>query len=708
VEAVVSAQEQASESPNAWLAQLETRLGERASGIALAWQELSGKAPEAATHALGCARQLDALGFDPDTLAASLLMALPDTALHPDRLTARYGASLTQLTLAAARLRRMDRLLEEVETGQGELLRQMLLAMSDDLRVVLIKLAERTQNLRELTKTPGDARTRAAQEAREIYAPLANRLGAWQFKWELEDLACRFLEPDTYKDIARQLDERRIDREQYIEAVKAELRRTLTEAGVAIADISGRPKHIASILAKMRKKQLSFDDLYDVRAVRVLVADKKDCYLALGIVHSLWQPIPGQFDDYVSRPKPNGYQSLHTAVIGPADRALEVQIRTLEMHHESELGVAAHWRYKESSGSHPGDAALQERIAWVRQLLAWRQEISDTHELTQHFQQSLASDEIYAITPQGKVIALPAGATPLDFAYALHTELGHRCRGAKLDGVLVPLDTAIKTGQRVEILTAKQGVPSRDWLSHDFLKTSRARHKVKQWFRMQELDRNLTEGRALLERELHRLGLANVALEKVAERLGHARPEDLYAALGRSELGSGQLARSLSERFLPPPERPLPAARKPSGGSVLIAGQSGMLVQMARCCHPAPPDPIVGYITQGRGVTIHRLNCATLKGLSPERQSRLIDATWPEDGSGAWSVNIEILAERDPMRVLTELLAQEKVGVQRMDNKSHGATHRLIFTIQIKDLDQLSRLLNRASHLPGVLAAKRC
>lgn len=705
---MVSAQQSPTHTPDAWLTDLTARLGDRAAGVIRAWQELNETAPHAAAHALGCARQLDHLGFDADTLAASLLMALPDTALTAERLTARYGEPLARLTLAAHRIRRMDRLLEEVESGQGELLRQMLLAMADDLRVVLIKLAERTQNLRELAHTPGEARTRAAQEAREIYAPLANRLGAWQFKWELEDLACRFLEPDTYKDIARRLDERRSDREHYLEAVKAELRQVLQDTGVAVADISGRPKHIASILAKMRKKQLSFDELYDVRAVRVLVADKKDCYLALGVVHSLWQPIPGQFDDYVSRPKPNGYQSLHTAVIGPEGKALEVQIRTEAMHHESELGVAAHWRYKESGGSHPGNAELQERIAWVRQLLAWRQEISDTVELAQHFQQSLVQDEIFALTPQGKVIALDAGATPLDFAYALHTELGHRCRGAKLDGVLVPLDTAIQTGQRVEILTTKQGSPSRDWLSHGFLKTSRARNKVRQWFRMQELDRNIEEGRELLVRELHRLGLEGLALEKVADKLGHARPDDLYAALGRGELGSGQLAKNLSERFLPPPARPLPAAKKASGGSVLIAGQGGMLVQMARCCRPAPPDPIVGYITQGRGVTVHRASCATLKALSPERQARLIDAAWPSDGNGAWSVNIEILAETDPMRVLSDLLAQEKVGVQRMENLSRAPTHRLRFTVQIKDLDQLSRLLHRATHLPGVLSAKRC
>lgn len=698
-----------------WLDRIEARLGADAAAVRAAADWLTEKAPERIEHALSSAQLLDGMGFDSGTLAASLLSALPEDVPQAEAVKTRFGAEITHLAQGAARLNRMDHLLYEVEGGQEELLRQMLLAMSDDLRVVIIKLAERTQTLRGLAgesdpEHDPERRLRLAREARELYAPLANRLGVWQFKWELEDLSCRYLEPDTYKAIARRLDEKRSDRERYIEAIQARLSEALREAGLGHFEVAGRPKHIASILAKMRKKNLSFDELYDVRAVRVLVDEIKDCYLVLGIVHSLWQPIPGQFDDYISRPKGNGYQSLHTAVIGPEEKALEVQIRTHAMHRESELGVAAHWRYKEG-GHGLANAGMQEKIAWVRQLIAWRQELSDNADLAQYFRHELFQDEIYALTPQGRVVALGAGATPLDFAYALHTDLGHRCRGAKVDGALVALDTQLKTGQRVEILAAKQGGPSRDWMNPalGFLKTSRARSKVRQWFRQQELERMIEEGRDILERELQRLGLGQIGLEKVAERLRFQRLDDLYAALGRGELGTGQLARSLSEGFLAPALKPLPAPRKPAAGKVLIAGESGMLVQMARCCRPAPPDPIIGYITQGRGVTVHRANCPTLRGLPEARKSRLLAAAWPEHPEGGYSVGVDILtlAERDLLKDISDLLSQEKIGVQRMEQLALKDGARWRFDLQIADLAQLARFLTRAAHLPGVLRAAR-
>ena len=705
-----------------WLNQLESRQAgsnsDKAAIVRQVWQTLAETLTDRLTpggtpllaHALGAAQLLDRMGFDSETLAATLLSVLPENQLDRDRLNKQYGPHITALALGAARLNRMDHLLTEVEGGQEELLRHMLLAMSDDLRVVLIKLAERTQTLREQAHAAPALREQTALEARRLYAPLANRLGVWQFKWELEDLACRYLEPDTYKTIARHLDEKRSDREHFIEAVKAQLVQALSEAHLTHFDVAGRPKHIASILAKMRKKGLSFDELYDVRAVRVLVDDIKDCYLVLGIVHSLWQPIPGQFDDYISRPKGNGYQSLHTAVIGPEDKAMEVQIRTHAMHHESELGVAAHWRYKEGGGN--SQAHLQEKIAWVRQLLAWRQEIADSDALAHHFHHELFQDEVFALTPQGRVIALTQGATPLDFAYALHTDLGHRCRGAKLDGILVPLDTPLKTGQRVEILTAKQGTPSRDWMnpSLGYLKTSRARNKVRQWFRLQEMDRNIEEGRDILNRELHRLGLEQIGLDKVTERLKFAHLDDLYAALGRGELGAGQLERSLSQHFVPPAPKALPSARKVTGGpSVLIAGEGGFLVQLARCCHPAPPDPIVGYTTQGRGVTIHRVGCPTLRKLPPERQARLLEATWASGGSGAYPIDCELTVQpdHDPLRDLSDLFAQEKIGVLKMERLPAKDLTRLRLTVQVQNLDQLARFLTRAAHLPGILAARR-
>jgi len=705
-----------------WLKLLEARLSasgpDKVALVRQAWQSVAEILADRLTpggtpllvHALGATQLLDRMGFDGETLAATLLSSLPEDQLNPERLNKLYGPHIASLALGAARLNRMDHLLTEVEGGQEELLRHMLLAMSDDLRVVLIKLAERTQTLRELAHADPAWREQAALEARKLYAPLANRLGVWQFKWELEDLACRYLEPDTYKSIAHHLDEKRGAREHSIEQIKAELTQALTEARLSPFDVAGRPKHIASILAKMRKKGLSFDELYDVRAVRVLVDDIKDCYLVLGIVHSLWQPIPGQFDDYISRPKGNGYQSLHTAVIGPENKALEVQIRTHAMHHESELGVAAHWRYKEGGGN--SQAHLQEKIAWVRQLLAWRQEIADSDALAHHFHHELFQDEVFALTPQGRVIALIQGATPLDFAYALHTDLGHRCRGAKVDGVLVPLDTPLKTGQRVEILTAKQGTPSRDWMnpSLGYLKTSRARNKVRQWFRLQEMDRNIEEGRDILSRELHRLGLEQIGLDKVAERLKFAQLEELYAALGRGDLGCGQLERSLTQHFVPPPPKNLPSARKVTGGTgVLIAGEGGFLVQLARCCRPVPPDPIVGYTTQGRGVTVHRAGCATLRNLPPERQARLLEATWASGGSGAYHIDCElsVQVDHDPLRDLSDLFAQEKIGVLKMEKLPAKDLTRLRLTVQVQNLDQLARFLTRAAHLPGILAARR-
>ncbi|MEW5769909.1 MAG: HD domain-containing protein [Pseudomonadota bacterium] len=463
----------APDSAESWLQGLSERYGEEQRALlrkALAWLEEQGAGSHADSgapllnHALGTAAILAGMQFDAESLAAALLCGLPDKAIKRDTLGNRFGAPLAALVESAAKLSRMDSLFTELnaEGGQSEALRQMLLAMTDDIRVVFIKLAERTQALRELAAGDEHLRRKTATDVRELYAPLANRLGAWQIKWELEDLATRYLEADTYRHIAKLLDERRLDREWYIEHVVRQLDDALAADGLSGYSINGRPKHIASILAKMRKKHLSFDEVYDVRAVRVLVKDVKDCFHALGLVHSLWQPIPGQFDDYISRPKGNGYKSLHTAVVGPENKALEVQIRTFDMHQEAEMGVAAHWRYKEGGGR---DTGIQDKIAWLRQLLAWRQEVGDSadnHELAQHFKNELFQDEVFVLTPQGKVIALTAGATPLDFAYAVHTELGHRCRGAKVDGTLVPLDTALKTGQRVEILTVKQGGPSRD------------------------------------------------------------------------------------------------------------------------------------------------------------------------------------------------------------------------------------------------------
>ena len=705
-----------------WLGQLEQRYGpDKAEPVRKALDYLqehaAGLSAETgvpiAQHALGCAQQLAGMDFDAETLAAALLCSLPQDLLQPERLQPRVGEGVLRLTRGVVALGRMDQLLAE-SAGDGhdqsEALRQMLLAMTDDIRVVLVKLAERVQTLRELAGFDADVRRKAALDARECYAPLANRLGVWQFKWELEDLTCRYLEPDTYRDIAKRLDERRLDREEYIEEIIQQLGDELAQAGLSGYAISGRPKHIASILAKMRKKHLSFEEVYDVRAVRVLVRDVKDCYHALGIVHSLWQPIPGQFDDYISRPKGNGYKSLHTAVIGPESKALEVQIRTFDMHQEAELGVAAHWRYKE--GGKGGQ--LTDKIAWLRQLLAWRQELGDSAEVAQHFRNELFQDEVFVLTPQGKVIALPHGATPLDFAYSVHTELGHRCRGAKVDGAIVSLGTPLQTGQRVEILTVKQGGPSRDWLTPHlgYLKTHRAQGKVRQWFRQQDLDTHIQEGRNQLDRELHRLGLANVNLEKLAGRLKFARPDELFAALGRGDLGPGQLERALQDEFLPAPEKPLLAvARKgtatPSG--VLVEGEANLLTQLAGCCKPAPPDPIVGYTTLGRGVTIHRADCPVILTLPEERQDRLLQASWGSQEGELFPVDVELLAHdrQGLLKDITDILMQEKINVIRVNTESLEGEARMAFTLEVRDIGQLSRFLGRTAHLRGVQQTRR-
>lgn len=693
---------------------------------AVAWLEVHGAEAAADTgaplvsHALGTAAILAGMQFDAETLAAALLFGLPDKAIKRETLTHRFGAPLAALVESATKLARMDHLFTELhaEGGQSETLRQMLLAMTDDIRVVFIKLAERTQALRELASGDDEPRRKVAGEVRELYAPLANRLGAWQLKWELEDLSTRYLEPETYRHIARLLDERRLDREWYIDHVVKVLGEALASEGLTGHAISGRPKHISSILAKMRKKHLSFDEVYDVRAVRVLVKDVKDCYHALGLVHSLWQPIPGQFDDYISRPKGNGYKSLHTAVVGPENKALEVQIRTFDMHQEAELGVAAHWRYKEGGKSGDKGSVLQDKIAWLRQLLAWRQELGDSSEegntdLAQHFRNELFQDEVFVLTPQGKVIALAAGATPLDFAYAVHTELGHRCRGAKVDGSLVSLDTPLVTGQRVEILTVKQGGPSRDWLNPHLgvLKTGRARAKVRQWFKQQDLETHIQEGRALVDREIHRLNLTNVNLEKLAARLKFAKPEELFAALGRGDVGTTQLDRTLQEEFVPPQEKPpvTTPRRRIEAAGVLVEGEPGLLTQMAGCCKPAPPDPIVGYITQGHGVTIHRADCPVILHLPDDRQGRLLKASWGSKAGGTFAVDMEVVA-RDRSGLLkdvTEILSQEKVNLVRVNTVSQQDTAYMEFTLEVGDVAQLTRCLTRIGHVRGVEHTRR-
>jgi GTP pyrophosphokinase len=577
-------------------------------------------------------------------------------------------------------------------------------------------LASRTQTLRFLARAPDALRRTYAQETLDIFAPLANRLGIWQLKWELEDYAFRYLEPELYKKIASMLDEKRDEREKFIADAVAALEAELRSSGMR-AEVQGRPKHIYSIYNKMRGKGLDFSELYDVRALRVLVDSVKECYTALGIVHNMWTPMPDEFDDYISRPKGNDYRSLHTAVLGSDGRALEVQIRTHDMHRHAELGVAAHWRYKEAG---PGRAAARpdpfdEKIAWLRQVLAWRDDVADSADWVGQLKRTALDDTVYVLTPQGRVLDLPQGSTPVDFAYHLHSDLGHHCRGAKVDGVMVPLNYKLANGQRVEIIAAKTGGPSRDWMNPalGYLQSSRARGKVRQWFNAQALAETVAQGRALVERELQREGMTGANLDHLAQQLGYARSEDMFAAAGREELGAKQLQTALrgAAPAVPEPESLLPGKSKADakGSGILIVGMDKLLTQLAKCCRPAPPDAIAGFVTRGRGVSIHRRNCRDLQRLASLHPERMIEAGWGQQHDGVFSVDIVVQAHdrQGLLRDISEVLSREKINVTGVNTQSKQHMAYMSFTVEISDLEQLHRTLAQIGDVQGVLTASR-
>lgn len=653
------------------------------------------------------------LALDADTVIAGLCIYLPQELLGVEgEVARRFGLSVAHLLDGAGRMDDLAALVNDAhgqhhDAGQAERLRKMLLAMVDDIRVVLVKLAERGHALRLALDAPEEQRLAIAREIRDIYAPLANRLGVWQIKWEMEDIAFRILEPDTYRKIARLLDEKRTDREGYIQTVIAALEHEMTAAGLR-AQVMGRPKHIYSIYNKMRKKKLDFSELYDVRAVRVLVPEVKDCYAVLGIVHNLWQPIPGEFDDYISHPKGNFYRSLHTAVVGPEDKAVEVQIRTFDMHQHAEYGVAAHWRYKEGTRN---EGRFDEKIAWLRQLLEWKRDLVDA-ELVEQFRTEL-DDTIYVLTPQGKVIDLPRGATPIDFAYHVHTELGHRCRGAKVDGSIVPLTHALTNGCRVEIISAKQGGPSRDWLSGGFVRSGRARTKIRAWFKAQDVTLVISQGRALVERDMRRLGIADTNLDDLAKRYHFDRTDDFFLAVGRGDIGLRQLGAVLRDYLAPSeqPEQLLPirhaTAQAPAG--ILVEGVDNLLTSLAKCCKPAPPDEILGFVTRGRGVSIHRRGCPVAHHLAEKQPERMIPAEWGQDDGHAYPVDLEIVGSdlQRLLRELSELFAREKTNVTAVQTLHRAGGVKLGFTVEIHDGDHLQRLLLKARELPNVQTATR-
>jgi GTP pyrophosphokinase len=655
---------------------------------------------------------LHELGVDETTLVAALLSdprlqdELPRAALAE-----AFGEDVAEL-VESVRWLNTFKDCEQTKTQdpeQIERLRRMLLALIGDIRALLIRLAYRLQRLRGLSAEPASMRHCIARETLDLYAPLANRLGIARLKWELEDLAFRELEPQAYRRVARALEESRREREAYIAHFVETLREALEKEGIR-CEVKGRPKHIYSIWKKMQRKDLNVDELHDLRAVRVIVERVADCYAALGVVHGLWRHIPKEFDDYIANPKENGYRSLHTAVIGPQGKVVEVQIRTREMHEYAERGVAAHWLYKEGGKQ---DALMQRSIQALQQLL---EAGKDDPQLMQQFRTELFQDRVFVLTPSGEVVDLPKGATPLDFAYAIHTEVGHRCRGAKVNGRIVPLNHTLRSGEQVEILTAREPRPSRDWLSPHlgYLRTAKAKARVRQWFRQQDRERNVKEGKQMVERELQRLGVEAVDLDEIARRFNRSGAEDLYAAIGRGDMSLHQLAGALRVPGLEPERLRAGAAqsgeadRRPGG--VTIRGVGNLLTQRAGCCKPMPGDVIRGYITQGRGVSVHRADCPELAARAAADPGRLVDVEWGGDAE-VYPVDIRILGldRKGLLRDVTGLLADEKVNVVRADTRTDSRDHsvRMELRVEVRDSAQLSRILDKLWQIPSVLEARR-
>jgi GTP pyrophosphokinase len=699
--------------------QLIARALERARGAHSGQSRASGE--PYLTHCLAVAEVVDHLGLDAESVAAALLHdVVEDTDITLAQLGEEFGADLAGLVNGVTKMGHIGEMREPYsgkvagDSQHSESVRKLLLAMAEDVRVVLIKLADRLHNMRTLRHLDETRQRRIARETLEIYAPLANRLGIWQIKWELEDLALRYLDPEAYHRIASLLDGRRIDRERHIEQVNQQLREAFEQTGIE-AEVTGRPKHIYSIWRKMRRKNVDFHEIFDVQAVRVLVERPADCYVVLGIVHGLWHHVQHEFDDYIANPKANNYRSLHTAVIGPEGKPVEVQIRTRDMHRHAELGIAAHWRYKEGGRY---DAGFEQKITWLRQLLEWKEEEPSADEFVDRFKSESVEERVYVLTPQGNVVDMPAGATALDFAYHIHTDVGHRCRGAKVNGRIVPLSYELSTGQQVEVLTARQAAPSRDWLNPHlgYLKTSRARAKARHWFKQQDRDINIAAGRHAFERELHRLGLSDVNLEQVAEKLNFSDVDGLMAALGRGDMQSGQvvsavlgLRESEEHDTLAVPSRRV--RRAPEVKDFSILGVGNLLTNAARCCRPVPNDAIVGYITRGRGVTIHRQDCANVLRLKDEDRDRLIDVEWGARPDRVFPVDIQLQAYDRPglLRDVSGLLANDRVNVSGVntvtDRKEMIA--RMELHIEVTDIGQLSRILSRIGQLPNIIEVKR-
>jgi len=695
---------------------------------------------------LGVAGTLALLRSDAETRIAGLLFEMCVTnPAEAESLQERFGKEVEDMVRGVLQLIRLrDLTASQAPVGRGknaaqqalaqvETLRKMLLAMASDMRVVLVRLASCVTSLRYFAeqKRFDEMTHNYGREVLDLYAPLANRLGIFQLKWELEDLSFRMIDPETYKRIAKMLEEKRMLRESFVQSAIKRLEDELAAAGIK-AEVSGRPKHIYSIWKKMRGKELDFTGLYDVRAFRVIVADVRTCYTVLGLVHNIWTPIPKEFDDYISRPKPNGYQSLHTVVNADDGRPLEVQIRTQEMHNLAENGIAAHWRYKEEGGSNFKSQEYDEKIAWLRQLLAWKSEVADAvtgagdEELQREWVEKLKSttldDRIFVLTPQARVLELPVGATPIDFAYHLHSEVGHRCRGAKIDGTMVPLNTALKNGQTCEIITAKgppgSAGPSRDWLSPGYTVSSRTRTKIRAWFHAQELAETLANGRALVEKSLQREGKTAVNLEALAHKLGFSKLDDLFISVAKEKFSLRHVEAALHEPAESTQPEDAAVVNKSRASSVdqgaksgvLVVGTEGLMTMLAKCCKPAPPDPIVGFVTRGKGVSIHRASCKNFAEMASKAPERVLETDWGTTRQETvYPIDIFILAldRQGLLRDISEVLTREKINVTGVNTQSSKGTARMVFTAEIGSTGQLKKALAAIAEVSGVQEARR-
>ena len=678
-------------------------------------------------HTFAVAAIVHELGLDSDVVISALLHdTVEDTEVTLEQLRTEFGVDVAQLVDGVTKMEVIQEFADNSDgknnhNAKAESLRKMMLAMVDDVRVVLVKLCDRLHNMRTLGAVKPEKQKRVATETLEIFSPLANRLGVWQIKWELEDLAFRYIEPEIYKSIAKKLSERRVDRQKFIDGFIDDLSGQLAEQNVQ-ADIKGRVKHIYSIWSKMQKKGLEFDQLFDVRAVRVLVDSIQDCYAALGLIHTNWKYIAGEFDDYIATPKENNYRSIHTAVIGPTGKVVEVQIRTHEMHEYNELGIAAHWRYKE--GNNDNDQAVNNKILWLRQLLEWKDEVADASEFVDRVKDEVFEDRVYVFSPKGKVVDLAHGSTPIDFAYSIHTEVGHQCRGAKVNGKMVPLTYRLKTGEQVSVMTAKSGGPSLDWLDphKGYVRSRRARAGIQHWFRHENRDETITHGRVLLERELERMNLNDVKFDALAKTLGLDDTEEMFFKIVDGSLKPGRAA-AAAQRILRPTisddEEQLEISfrankaanddRKPADLSV--EGVTDLMTNLAQCCQPVPGDNVLGFVTRGSGITIHRENCQNILYQKHQAGERVVHVDWGKESEQTYPMTILIHAfdRKGLLRDVTGVFVDEKVNVLEMNTRTEPQDQsvRMETLVEVVGIEAMSKVLAKLDQLPNVLSVRR-